>query len=73
MRIILETPRLTVRQFTEDDVDEYALTRPEWESGVGPDGVRLYDGAVQEVNTGAREDAEPPRQASHPPDGLVFM
>jgi hypothetical protein len=34
VHIILETPRLTMRQFTEDDV---ALTKPEWEARTAGD------------------------------------
>ena len=50
---------------------EYALTRPEWESRAGPDGVRLSDGDVQEVNTEATEDTELPGSRRPRPGGLV--
>ena len=45
MRVILETPRLVMRQFTEDDVDNdielgYRLRRPAWNQGYATEGSR---------------------------------
>ena len=58
MRVILETRRLALRPFTEDDVDNlfgevgYALTRPERESAIAMAPVPPDGGAA--AGTGTR-------------------